>query len=345
MDGKTNEEAALELGCPKGTVLSRLAWARQRLRDRLTRRGLTLSAGLLAAALSTRSAAAAIPAVLVGSTLKAALLVAAGKSVAEAVSGSVAALTKGALQTMLWSKINLVAGCVLAVSVLGIGGALALQVGGTKPGSGQQTTAATVPVDPPQKADTPPKPDKSDAPKPEEKRYEFEAREQPWTKVFEWYSDISGLPFAGSSKPMGTLTFIPPKGKKFTLMEITDILNEALLSQKDKYILIRRAASFTVLPADEKVDPTFVPRVGLDDLDKRGKYELVSVVLSLTNLQAKEIAPDIRKMMGPFGDVTILEKSNQLVMQETAGHLRVLRQTIKDMEARAAEKKPDGKSK
>ena len=144
---------------------------------------------------------------------------------------------------------------------------------------------------------------------------------------------------------MGTLTFIPPKGKKFTLTEITDILNETLLSQKDKYILIRRAASFTVLPADEKVDPTFVPRVGLDDLDKRGKYELVSVVLSLTNLQAKEIAPDIRKMMGPFGDVTILEKSNQLVMQDMAGNLRVLRQTIKDMAALAAEKKPDGKSK
>ena len=182
VDGKTNVEAALELGCPKGTVLSRLAWARERLRDRLTRRGLTLSAGLLAAALSTRSAEAAIPAALVGYTLKAALLVAAGMPVAEAASGSVAALTKGALQTMLWSKINLVAGCVLAVSVLGIGGALALQGGGTKPGSGQQTTAATVPVDPPQKADTPPKPDKSNAPKPEEKRYEFEAPSSPGRK-------------------------------------------------------------------------------------------------------------------------------------------------------------------
>ena len=40
LDGKTNEQAAQELGCPKGTILSRLAWARERLRVRLTRRGL-----------------------------------------------------------------------------------------------------------------------------------------------------------------------------------------------------------------------------------------------------------------------------------------------------------------
>ncbi len=47
VEGRTNEEAARELGCPVGTVLSRLARARQRLRDRLTRRGVTL--GVLAA--------------------------------------------------------------------------------------------------------------------------------------------------------------------------------------------------------------------------------------------------------------------------------------------------------
>src|SRR5262245_54610097 len=41
MEGKTNEEAARLLGCPKGTVLSRLARAREILRGRLTRRGLT----------------------------------------------------------------------------------------------------------------------------------------------------------------------------------------------------------------------------------------------------------------------------------------------------------------
>src|SRR5688572_16826675 len=44
LDGLTNEQAAEQLGCPKGTVLSRLSRGRERLRERLTRRGVTVSA-------------------------------------------------------------------------------------------------------------------------------------------------------------------------------------------------------------------------------------------------------------------------------------------------------------
>src|SRR4029077_8905524 len=39
LDGLSTDAAALRLGCPKGTVLSRLSRARERLRDRLIRRG------------------------------------------------------------------------------------------------------------------------------------------------------------------------------------------------------------------------------------------------------------------------------------------------------------------
>src|SRR5204862_3124426 len=41
LEGKTNEEAARLLKCPPGTIFSRLATAREKLRTRLTRRGIT----------------------------------------------------------------------------------------------------------------------------------------------------------------------------------------------------------------------------------------------------------------------------------------------------------------
>jgi RNA polymerase sigma factor (sigma-70 family) len=70
LEGRTNEEAARLIGCPKGTVLSRLSSARARLRTRLTRRGLAPSAALFAAGLSTSAARAAVSSGLAHATVE-----------------------------------------------------------------------------------------------------------------------------------------------------------------------------------------------------------------------------------------------------------------------------------
>ena len=70
LQGKTNEEAARELGCPAGTVFSRLSRGREMLRHRLTRRGMVLSASVLARLADPNAAPAGA---LVLSTFKAAL--------------------------------------------------------------------------------------------------------------------------------------------------------------------------------------------------------------------------------------------------------------------------------
>jgi RNA polymerase sigma factor (sigma-70 family) len=125
LEGKTNAEAAQELGCPLGTILSRLAWARERLRQRLTRRGVALSVGFSAALLSEASASAALPAALAGSTVRAALLFAAGQTTAAgAVSSQTMALTKGVLQAMYMTQMKIAAAVVLIVGGLGAGAGL-----------------------------------------------------------------------------------------------------------------------------------------------------------------------------------------------------------------------------
>src|SRR5207245_11443768 len=62
LEGKTQEEAARLLGCPLGTVRSRLPQGRKLLRERLTRRGAALSAGALGTPAAADGLSAAMPA-------------------------------------------------------------------------------------------------------------------------------------------------------------------------------------------------------------------------------------------------------------------------------------------
>jgi hypothetical protein len=123
LGGKTNKEVARALGCPKGTILSRLARGRDRLRGRLMRRGFALSAGGVAVVLSETVASAAIPTSLVTSTIQVAALVAAGKTVvAGAVSPATVALTEGVLKAMFVNKLkSAIVLLLLAVTATGLG--------------------------------------------------------------------------------------------------------------------------------------------------------------------------------------------------------------------------------
>ncbi len=69
LEGLPHEEAARRLGCPVGTVESRLSRGRQRLRDRLVRHGLDPSDAVLWPEMA-REASAAMPAALIKNTAR-----------------------------------------------------------------------------------------------------------------------------------------------------------------------------------------------------------------------------------------------------------------------------------
>src|SRR5205823_2995144 len=71
LEGRSRGEVARELGCKEGTVSSRVARARRLLQQRLTRRGVTLSAAMYAGVLWKQSARAAVPAALAWRTIRA----------------------------------------------------------------------------------------------------------------------------------------------------------------------------------------------------------------------------------------------------------------------------------
>jgi RNA polymerase sigma factor (sigma-70 family) len=119
LEGLSLKEAAKRLGCPLGTVASRLARARVLLARRLVRQRAVLAGAGLSLLLAP-SASAGVPHSLMVSTIQAATAVAAEPAAASTVvSAKVVALMEGVLKAMLLTKMKMkMVALVLLATVL-----------------------------------------------------------------------------------------------------------------------------------------------------------------------------------------------------------------------------------
>ena len=125
--GLTLEEAARDLRCPVGTIKSRLARGRDRLRTRLIGRGVAPAAILIG-----RGTPA--PAALVEATIRAAsTYVATGVMSAGVVPATVMILAEGVIQAMTWTKWKVIGAVVMSFCIAATGAGLAAQ----QPGEGK----------------------------------------------------------------------------------------------------------------------------------------------------------------------------------------------------------------
>jgi RNA polymerase sigma factor (sigma-70 family) len=97
LEGHTQEEAARMLGWTPGSIKGRLERGRQRLQARLQRRGIAVSAALALVVATRDRVAARVPALLLQSTVRAALH--------GGIGGTASTLAHGVLQTMFWTKV------------------------------------------------------------------------------------------------------------------------------------------------------------------------------------------------------------------------------------------------
>jgi RNA polymerase sigma factor (sigma-70 family) len=121
LQGRTQHEAARQLGWTVGTVRGRMWRGRDLLKARLQRRGLTISATLSAAWLEQSTAAAATPAGLAAATIEAGIHFTAGPVAAGLISAQVLTLTDGVLKAMFLTKVKTFVSLLFVASAVGLG--------------------------------------------------------------------------------------------------------------------------------------------------------------------------------------------------------------------------------
>lgn len=168
LEERTNAEAAKLLGCPTGTVDSRLAAARAKLRVRLARRGVVAPAAAAGLFVEPLASANAVPESLLSQTVRAAAEYAAAGAGVDPISS----FADGVSPTMSTLKFKLLLAAGMSAAVLGTAGYGLFAAGADDaptPAAGLKAVAvapapvADKPKDPPEAKKPPKSPPKTEA--------------------------------------------------------------------------------------------------------------------------------------------------------------------------------------
>lgn len=154
-------------------------------------------------------------------------------------------------------------------------------------------------------------------------------RHQPWKDVLTWLAEQADLSLTMEVPPPGSFNY--SDNREYSLSEAVDLINSVLLSRG--YALIYRDRMLTVANLEDGIASDLIPAIPPESLDVKGEFELVRVCYQLERLKPEEAETEVRKLITPYGRVEVLAASRQLMVTDTAGQLRAIRDALKRMES------------
>ncbi|XZE55553.1 secretin N-terminal domain-containing protein [Planctomycetaceae bacterium SH139] len=148
----------------------------------------------------------------------------------------------------------------------------------------------------------------------------FQFREQAWADVLQWFAEQEGLTLVMNQSPPGTFTYTD--NRSYTSAEAIDLLNSVLLTRG--FTLLRREKMLTLLQLSSTIPIELIPRVKLEELPARGKFELISVLFPLGARPVDAVIREVEPYLGTFGRAIPLPQSKQLLVIETAGKMQTI---------------------
>jgi type II secretory pathway component GspD/PulD (secretin) len=173
--------------------------------------------------------------------------------------------------------------------------------------------------------DQPPSEDKEVDPA--DVRMSFKFQFAPWDQVLKLFAETARLSLDMNEVPTGTFNYYDDR--EYTVPEALDILNGYLL--RKGFVLIFRDRFLVVWNLDDPPPPNLVPQITSEELAKRGKNELLSIVIPLKGTDASTAAEDIKELIGPQGKVVPLPKINRLFVTDIGANLRKILELLEGL--------------
>jgi len=186
-----------------------------------------------------------------------------------------------------------------------------------KPGEGAKPDDPSKPIQRPEKPDTPPNPKELKVGPDKKGEFKFSFNGQPWLGVLQWLADNSKMTLEWQEIPGGYLNLTTQRSYK--LHEVRDMFNRRLLDRG--YTLLCQGETLMVVNIS-KLDPTRVPRVQPEELDKRDPHEFVKVSFPLNCLTAETAARELAPMKSNNGKLTPMVDANRVEAMDTVVNLQ-----------------------
>lgn len=152
----------------------------------------------------------------------------------------------------------------------------------------------------------------------------FQFREMKWDQVLTWFAAQQDLTLVMDRIPPGSFTY--SDSRSYSPAEAVDLLNSILITRG--YTLVRREKMLMVTELSDTIPVELLPRVQLEQLPERGRFELVSVVFPLDGRPVDLVVNEIKPYLNSFGRVLPLSQGTQVLVIENAGKMATINELI-----------------
>jgi len=179
----------------------------------------------------------------------------------------------------------------------------------------------------------------SDAPQPSESRpavnpgqsgeLRFNFSGTNWRDVLSWLAEQADLSLQVNQLPIGTFTYSDPT-RSYNVSEALDVINLSLMNRG--YALVRRGRMLQVIDLEvenaDKLISELAELVKPDQLESRGKSDIVSCVFPLGSLTPVAAKEELAQLVGPWGRVVVLDSARQVKVTDTGENLIAIRDVL-----------------